>query len=46
MSEFLRVFQDIIYLLMHCTVSCKNLNGISVEALLENTVLETVNGSN
>jgi len=46
MSEFLRVFQDIIYLLMHSTVSCKNLNGISVEALLENTVLETVNGSN
>jgi hypothetical protein len=30
---------------MHSTVSCKPLHVISVEALLENTVLETVNGS-
>jgi hypothetical protein len=31
---------------MHSTVSCKTLNDISVEPLLENTILETVNGSN
>jgi hypothetical protein len=45
MSEFLRVCQDIIYLLMHSTVSCKTLHGISVDTLLQNTVLEIVNGS-
>jgi len=31
---------------MHCTVSYKPLNDMSVEPLSENTVLETVNGSN
>jgi hypothetical protein len=43
------IFKDIpgfIYLLMPSTVSYKTLNGILVEPLLENTVLETENGSN
>jgi hypothetical protein len=31
---------------MHSTVSYKALNGISVVPLLEDTVLETLNGSN
>jgi hypothetical protein len=44
--EFFTVFQDIIYLFTHSTVSCKTPNDISVEPLAENTLLETVNGSN
>ena len=44
--EFFTVFQDIIYLFMHSTVSCKTLNDISVEPLSENIILENVNGSN